>query len=163
MKKRKNENQNVNGVNKKDEFFEKYPSFDEIFTNKDYKLNKILCDSDIDILKTRTNKWEIIANLVDYMCKTAFNMPFYKYYDFKPNSHNFNYEECINIDGVGIMYDLEGNLYKVDYEEFLKLTLVMYLKLMNIKQTLAQYAEYLDFMLTHPILERMFVVNILKD
>jgi hypothetical protein len=142
----KNENHTIfNEVNNNDGVLNNYPSFYEILTNENYKFHMFFSAPQYDILKAKINKWEVVANTVNYMCEELYGIPFFKSYSFKPEGDYFDYDKCINIEGVGLMYDSQGIIHQVDYETFFKLTLVMYLSLMSIKLTDKQHKSYIEF------------------
>jgi hypothetical protein len=146
MKTVKNESRTIfNEVNKNDGILQNYPSFNEILTNENYKLHMLFPPSQYDKLNEETNKWELVAKIVDKMCTNLYGLPFFKSYNFKPKGDSYDYDKCVNIEGVGLMYDSQGIIHPVDYETFLKLTLVMYLGLMSIKLTDEQHKSYIEF------------------
>jgi hypothetical protein len=142
----KNENHTIfNEVNNNDGVLHNYPSFYEVLTNENYKFHMLFSAPQYEKLKEETNKWELVANTVNYMCEELYDMPFFKSYIFKSEGDYFDYDKCINIVGVGLMYDSQGIIHPVDYETFLKLILVMYLSLMRIKLTDEQNKSYIEF------------------
>lgn len=146
MKTVKNESHTIfNEVNNNDGILQNYPSFDEILTNQNYKFQMICSPSQYDILKTEKSKWEIVVKIVNYMCMKMYEIPFYESYSFKPTEEFYDYNKCINIGGDGFVYDSQGKIHTVDYETFLKLTLVMYLSFMKIKLTDEQRESYFKF------------------
>jgi hypothetical protein len=156
MKTVKNESHTMfNEVNNNDGILQNYPSLNEILTNENYKLHMLLSPSQYDKLKEETNKWELVAKIVDKMCENLYGLPFFKSYNFKPKGDYYDYDKCINIEGFGLMYDSKGRIHRVDYETFLKLTLVMYLGLMSIKLTDEQHKSYIEFKISNNIARKV--------
>ncbi len=122
-----------------------YPSFNEIISNPKYNFHLVCPPFEHTIGKMSTSKWDFVVRMVNKMCREMYEIPFYKSFWFEPTDDPFDFDKSINIEGEGFVYDSRGDTHKVDYDTFLKLTLVMYLSFMGISLTDEQYESYLKF------------------
>ena len=122
-----------------------YPSFSEIVSNPKYNFHLLISQQEKFFMSVIPSKWEFVVRGVHRMCEEMYGLGFYESYCFQPTSDPYDYDSSVNIEGVGYVYDSRGNTHKVDYNTFLKLTLVMYLSFMGIPLTDEQYESYLKF------------------
>ena len=140
---------------KTDGVLENYPSFSEIVNNPKYKYHILCSERDRFFLNVITSKWEFVVRGVDRMCREMYELPFYESYLFQPTKDPYNFDRNENIDGVGYVYDSRGDTHEVDYETFLKLTLVLYFGLLGLEQTDEQYQSYHNFKDSSDVVNRI--------
>jgi len=110
-----------------------FPTSKEIMTNKNYKAFKVMHPIYIAGWKNAPNSWEAIAMTVNDMCNQVQGRPFSSYC----NPQNKN--------GYALCYDFYGKEYKVSFEEFQALNLIMYCSWLDIPFTDEMYKSYIDF------------------
>ena len=123
-----------------------YPTFSEIVKNPKYKMNKIVPPVVYIAMRSEDkNHSQYVADVVNHMCNKMFNLPFFKTRWFQPTQDGYCFDTNKFIGGYAEVYDSRERIHKVDYETFLKLTLVMYMSFLGIELTKEQYESYLDF------------------
>ena len=122
-----------------------YPSFSEIVSNPKYNFHLLCSEQEKFFLSVINSKWEFVVRGVHRMCSEMYGLGFYESYCFQQTDDPYDYDTSVNIKGTGLVYDSSGKTYEVDYDTFLKLTLVLYLGLMGIPLSDEQYESYIKF------------------
>ena len=122
-----------------------YPSFSEIVSNPKYNFHLLCSEQEKMMMNVINSKWEFVVRGVHKMCNEMYGLGFYESYCFQPTGDPYDFDTSVNIEGTGLVYDSRGKTYEVDYDTFLKLTLVLYLGLMGIPLSDEQNESYVKF------------------
>jgi hypothetical protein len=92
-----------------------------------------------------SNKVHLLSAAVDKMCKSMYDLGFYKSTFFVPEDDPFDFNTGKNIDGNALVYDSQGNTYEVNYIEFIALTKMMFCSFLGIELSTEQFKAQDEF------------------